>query len=135
MKKKTNSLNNRINGKRFEAWVFGELVQKVTPAIVLPLKDLTKGEQFTDILIITKDKIIGMECKLTVEDTFTVSNIRQVVKLKNLNNLNPQGRGYVVVHLKYEGEFKKELIRVADLNSPEIRILTWEEVLNEINSK
>ena len=43
--------------------------------------------------------------------------------------------GYVVVHLKYEGAFKKELIRVADLDFPEIRILTWEEVLNEINSK
>ena len=128
------TFKNRINGKRFEEWIFNKLSKEVTPSIILPLKDLTKGEQFTDILTITANKIVGIECKLTVEKSFKATNIRQVVKLKKLIDLNPQGLGYFVIHLSYEGEFDMEKVRVVAIHNNN-KIMMWEEAVNEINSK
>ena len=84
---KMSPLTARNIGKRFESFISIEIEKSLPNSIVIPLKDLTISTQFTDIIAITSKYTIGIECKVTGSDSFKITNIRQLVKLRKLIKL------------------------------------------------
>ena len=132
---KLTQLTSRKIGKKFESFVTLELEKSIPNSIVIPLQDTSISTQFTDILAITDKKIVGIECKVTSSQSFTVKNIRQLVKLRKLVMLNKNASGYFVIHLAYETELTLENIRVVNVGKTDISILKWEDFIDEIKNK
>ena len=99
------------------------------------MKDLTISTQFTDIIAITSKYTIGIECKVTGSDSFKITNIRQLVKLRKLIKLNKHTKGYFIVHLAYDTELLLENVRIVNVGKDTLKLLKWEEFINEIKDK
>ena len=122
-------------GKRFESFISIEIEKAIPTSIVIPLKDLTISTQFTDIIAITSKYTIGIECKVTGADSFKITNVRQLVKLRKLIKLNKHTKGYFIVHLAYDTELLLENVRVVNVGKDTLKLLKWEEFINEIKDK
>lgn len=132
---KMTPLTARNIGKRFESFISIEIEKSIPTSIVIPLKDLTISTQFTDIIAITSKYTIGIECKVTGADSFKITNIRQLVKLRKLIKLNKHTKGYFIVHLAYDTELLLENVRVVNVGKDTLKLLKWEEFINEIKDK
>ena len=132
---KMSPLTARNIGKRFESFISIEIEKAIPASIVIPLKDLTISTQFTDIIAITSKYTIGIECKVTGADSFKITNIRQLVKLRKLIKLNKHTKGYFIVHLAYDTELLLENVRVVNVGKDTLKLLKWEEFINEIKDK
>ena len=132
---KMSPLTARNIGKRFESFISIEIEKSIPNSIVIPLKDLTISTQFTDIIAITSNYTIGIECKVTGSDSFKITNIRQLVKLRKLIKLNKHTKGYFIVHLADDTELLLENVRIVNVGKDTLKLLKWEEFINEIKDK